>query len=47
MDRGLKDILNNWDLYREKIKNTSQELSWFNRSKELINVYERSFNQGI
>jgi glycosyltransferase involved in cell wall biosynthesis len=44
MDRGLKDILNNWDLYREKIKNTSQELSWFNRSKELIKVYERNIN---
>jgi len=47
MDRGLKDILNNWDLYREKIQNTSQKLSWFNRSKELQVIYERSLNQRI
>jgi glycosyltransferase involved in cell wall biosynthesis len=47
MDRGLKDILTNWNLYREKIYNTSQELSWFNRSKELIKIYERNINQGI
>lgn len=44
MDKGLKDILNNWNLYREKINNTAQNLSWFNRSKELIKVYEGSFN---
>jgi glycosyltransferase involved in cell wall biosynthesis len=47
MDRGLKDILNNWSLYREKIYNTSQELSWFNRSKALIKIYERNINQGV
>jgi len=47
MDRGLKDILNNWTLYRDKLSSTSQELSWFNRSKELIKVYERNINQGI
>ena len=47
MDRGLKDIIDNWALYREKIYNTSKELSWFNRSKELIKIYERSFNQRI
>jgi len=47
MDRGLKDIMDNWDSYRTRIYNTSQKLSWFNRSKELIKIYERSFNQGI
>jgi glycosyltransferase involved in cell wall biosynthesis len=47
MDRGLKDILNNWELYREKIYNTSQELSWFNRSKSLIKVYERNISQRV
>lgn len=45
MDRGLKDIMLNWESYREKVYNTSQELSWFNRSKELVKIYERSFNQ--
>ena len=43
MDRGLKDILNNWDKYRTNCFNTSNELSWLNRTKELINIYE-SFN---
>lgn len=47
MDRGLKDILNNWSLYRDKLITTSQELSWFNRSKELIKVYERNINQRV
>jgi len=44
MDRGLKDILNNWFSYRDKIAITSRELSWFNRSKDLIKIYERSFD---
>jgi hypothetical protein len=44
MDRGLKDILSNWSLYRDKLVVTSQELSWFNRSKELIKVYERNID---
>jgi glycosyltransferase involved in cell wall biosynthesis len=47
MDKGLKDILNNWFSYRDKISVTSRELSWFNRSKELIKIYEGSFNQGV
>lgn len=41
MDRGLKDILNNWDLYREKVYSTSQELSWTNRSKDLLTIYNQ------
>ena len=40
MDRGLKDILNNWDRYRTNCFNTSNKLSWLNRTKELINIYE-------
>jgi len=44
MDRGLKDILNNWSLYRDKLVTTSQELSWFNRSKELVKIYERNID---
>ena len=47
MDRGLKNIIDNWEIYRERIYTTSKELSWFNRSKELIKIYERSFNQRI
>lgn len=41
MDRGLKDILSNWDSYREKLNNTSQELSWINRSKDLLTIYNQ------
>jgi glycosyltransferase involved in cell wall biosynthesis len=44
MSKGLDDIMNNWDLYREKCFQTSQGLSWYNRSKELIQIYERYFN---
>ena len=41
MNKGLQDIIQNWESYREKIKITSQELSWFNRSKEIIEIYKR------
>jgi len=40
MDRGLKDILNNWDFYRQQCFKTSSKLSWFNRSKEIIKIYQ-------
>jgi glycosyltransferase involved in cell wall biosynthesis len=43
MDKGLKDILSNWDYYKQRAINTGKELSWKNRTKELINIYE-SFN---
>jgi glycosyltransferase involved in cell wall biosynthesis len=41
MDKGLQDIMQNWESYRERVKNTSHELSWFNRSKEIIEIYNR------
>ena len=44
MERGLDDILENWDFYRQRAINTGLELSWENRTKDLIKVYERSFN---
>jgi len=39
MDLGLKDILNNWEHYRTKLLNTSRLLSWENRSKELLILF--------
>ena len=39
MLRGLKDITQNYMDYRQRSLNTAQELSWFNRSKELINLF--------
>ena len=43
MDRGLKDIINNWNSYKTQAINTGKELSWYNRSKEIIKLYE-TFN---
>jgi len=40
MNRGLTDIMTNWDSYREQAINTGKELSWKNRTKELIKIYE-------
>ena len=39
MLRGLDTIINEYDEYRQRSLNTAQELSWFNRSKELIKLY--------
>ncbi len=39
MLRGLKDITQKYGEYRKNSLNTAQELSWFNRSKELINLF--------
>jgi hypothetical protein len=39
MLRGLSDITQNYLNYRQRSINTAQELSWFNRSKELINLF--------
>jgi glycosyltransferase involved in cell wall biosynthesis len=47
MARGLNDIMDNWDSYRERCLNTAQELDWFNRTKELIELYERSFKGNL
>ena len=44
MLRGLDTIINEYDDYRQRSLNTAQELSWFNRSKELIELYERFTN---
>lgn len=44
MAKGLDDIIDNWELYRTKCSETAKELSWYNRSKELIELYERHIN---
>jgi len=44
MNEGLQNILNNWEDYKNMLQNTSQNLSWLNRSKELIQLYERHIN---
>lgn len=40
MDRGLKNILNNWDFYFPNCVKTAQNLSWLNRTKDLIKIYK-------
>ena len=37
--RGLDTIINEYSDYRQRSLNTAQELSWFNRSKELITLF--------
>jgi glycosyltransferase involved in cell wall biosynthesis len=39
MLRGLTDITQKYSDYRQHSLNTAQELSWLNRSKELINLF--------
>jgi glycosyltransferase involved in cell wall biosynthesis len=41
MDKGLKDIMSKWELYRERVTTTGHNLSWFNRSKEIIEIYKQ------
>ena len=40
MDRGFRDIMENWDSYRSKISNTAKELDWYNRTTELVEIYK-------
>jgi glycosyltransferase involved in cell wall biosynthesis len=42
--QGLDVIINEYNQYRQSAINTAQELSWLNRSKELILLYERHTN---
>jgi glycosyltransferase involved in cell wall biosynthesis len=42
--RGLDNVIEQYNHYRERALQTAQELSWFNRSKELVKLYERHFN---
>ena len=42
--RGLNDIINNYKTYKQNALDHARSLSWFNRSQDLIKVYERSFN---
>ena len=44
MMHGLDQIINNYIDYRYSSLNTAQKLSWLNRSKELIQLYERHTN---
>jgi glycosyltransferase involved in cell wall biosynthesis len=40
MVRGLNDIIDNYDRYREEAIKHANSLSWLNRSKELVKLYE-------
>jgi len=42
MNEGLKNILNNWSNYRKLCATTSEKLSWFNRTRELIKIYKNA-----
>ena len=47
MEKGLDDILENWESYIQNTIRTGTELNWGDRTKELIKIYERSFNNRI
>ena len=47
MEKGLDDILENWESYIKNTIRTGVELNWEDRTKELIKIYERSFNKRI
>ena len=44
MLRGLNTIISEYNNYRQNALKTADELSWLNRSKELIQLYERLTN---
>jgi glycosyltransferase involved in cell wall biosynthesis len=44
MLRGLNVIIDEYSTYRQNALKTADELSWLNRSKELIQLYERLTN---
>jgi len=41
MEIGLKDILNNYDYYKMRAVAQARELSWKNRTKELLEIYKK------
>jgi glycosyltransferase involved in cell wall biosynthesis len=41
MERGLDDIMENFDFYRQRAINTGLELDWKNRTKELLTIYKK------
>ena len=43
--RGLDDIIANYDGYRERAIQHAESLSWYNRSKELLEVYKQYTEQ--
>jgi glycosyltransferase involved in cell wall biosynthesis len=45
--RGINDIITNYKEYKQAVIKHAQSLSWLNRSKELIEIYERNINKGI
>ena len=40
MGKGLDNILNNWENYRQKCSNTAKELDWYNRAEKLVKIYQ-------
>lgn len=41
MEIGLKDIIDKYNFYRTRAIETSKELSWENRTKELLEIYKK------
>jgi glycosyltransferase involved in cell wall biosynthesis len=41
MSEGYQDIIERWDWYVQSSLNTARGLSWFNRSKDIIEIYQQ------
>ena len=41
MNIGYHDIMDRWDWYVNSSLNTAKELSWFNRSKDILEIYQQ------
>lgn len=41
MERGLNDIMENYNFYKKRAIETGRRLSWKNRTKELIEIYKK------
>jgi len=40
MNKGLFNIVDNWEEYRNRCANTAKELDWYNRTTELVEIYK-------
>jgi glycosyltransferase involved in cell wall biosynthesis len=42
--RGIDDITANYDSYSQQARKHAESLSWFNRTQDLLKIYERYTN---
>ena len=40
MVNGVRDVITNYEKYRQSARNQAEELDWMNRTKELVSIYQ-------